>query len=175
MGRLVNVEDEAYLLGLFAALLIAFAALGCLAALFFVNTEDLDQPLRPLAYVASEDQTISSSADDSLRLFSSIAANNSEIAIGVLDNDMNNDGAADPLVAVGFLGPLAATNRSEVTVSVLDNDLDHDGNPDGLADPLIVLSVLSVLAALVSGSLLLALCEPPTLSSICTPVLKRPG
>lgn len=146
--------------------------------LYFVqNNQGQSDQFSP--YMVSEVQAISSSGDISLRLLSPVAANNPEVARPVLDNDLNNDGAADgivdPLVVVGFLRPLAAANKSEATVGVLDQDLDHDGNPDGLTDPLVVVEVLLVLAGLVSGRLFLALYKAPKPSSFLPQLLERPG
>lgn len=75
----------------------------------------------------------------------------------------------------GFTTLPAATTNSESDKAVLDNDRDNDGNLDGLSDPLIELEVLSVLAVLVSGRLLLAFYNLAKPSSVWQLLLERPG
>ena len=175
----MDVEDDGHL-DLLAAVLLAFAALGCLVALLFIIGEGLEQPLRPFFYSPSETQAISTNESGlASSLPPLVPVNNPEVTVAALDQDLDNngnlDGILDPWIGVGFSPPIATANRSEVAVGVLDNDLDHDGNPDGLADYLGAVTVLSALAALVSGSVLLALYNSPKPSFVCQLVLERPG
>jgi hypothetical protein len=147
LGRFVDVEDQVHL-DLLALLLVAFAALGFLVALLFFIVEGLGEPLKPLSYTASEAQAISSSGDGLPNFLGPLAAaNDSRVAVSVLDNDQdhdgNYDGLADPLVGLAW----------------------------GQA---VLVTVVGVLA-LIDGRLFVVLCEGSKLSSIFTPVLKPPG
>ena len=91
----------------------------------------------------------------------------------------------------GFLALLTSEDNSrskmyiagnDQDIDVLGNDQDHDGNYDSIADPLtalgLILAISSIgflLRPLGDDRLLLALCEPPKLSSVWLPVLERPG
>ena len=147
----MDVEDKAHL-DLLAALLVAFAALGCVVALLFIAVEGLKQPKQPftpLSYLSSKAQSTSTSSDGSPGLLlSPLAANNSGVVVSVLDNDQDHDGnydnMADSLVALGFL--LAAVG-----------------------------SIGLGFRPSVGGRLVWACCETPKLRSVFVALRERPG